>query len=622
MPHSTFYGRYAGAMADTGVQTKPPRQRPDPCADECTPVCPACGGLECLCRPRFFPGQLLTDEDLNRLERYVVEKNRLHNRYLVGWGVVCGLEVVCDACDSDRVVVRTGYALSPCGDDIIVCKDASVNVCELITRCKPRDECDPYAQPRPRDCRGARNEWVLAICYDERPTRGITALLGSGDDACCSKCGCGGSGSCDCKDGKGICGCGKPSGDCGCGGPGAGCGCTGTATTASTATSKKRKYAPQCEPTQICEGYRFIAYPKPQPVKGFTGTVGTDNAAGGLGNELLWAWLYANRSRFGPLLERLLCCIVRALELRNAIREGRVVDGVAGFAVYEEYAGALREFAADFALHRCSFVSRAAGQYTDARAWISSAGNVARLDAATAAELAERFRQLDATWLDIVAECFCSALLPGCPAPAVKNCVPLAVIKVTDDPCRVVEICNWDERKILITWRTILYWLSWLPWQNLRTWIANLCCGDKRDREVYQWLKLMIGAAIASMSAQKTAADTSGQPTGPTRASRRGAAGATRAPSDPLSAALNAPNLFAHLAGEFDRMRSGTDESAPAWATLAARLTNGSALAPLAGPVAMTNETQRTLAALQARVNELAAKVQAQQAQINRLRHP
>ena len=46
------------------------------------PVCPACGSLECLCRPRFFAGQLLTEEDLNRLDHYIVEKNKLHNRYL------------------------------------------------------------------------------------------------------------------------------------------------------------------------------------------------------------------------------------------------------------------------------------------------------------------------------------------------------------------------------------------------------------------------------------------------------------------------------------------------------------------------------------------------------------
>ena len=69
-----------------------------------------CDGLECLCRPRYFAGQLLTDEDLRRLDHYIVAKNRLHNRYLHGTGVVCGLEVVCNPCDP-TVTVRTGFAL-------------------------------------------------------------------------------------------------------------------------------------------------------------------------------------------------------------------------------------------------------------------------------------------------------------------------------------------------------------------------------------------------------------------------------------------------------------------------------------------------------------------------------
>ena len=76
--------------------------------DPCTP-CPACGGLECLCRPRFFAGQLLTEADLNRLDHYIVAKNKLHNRYVHGWGVACGMEVVCSAC-GDQVIVRPGYA--------------------------------------------------------------------------------------------------------------------------------------------------------------------------------------------------------------------------------------------------------------------------------------------------------------------------------------------------------------------------------------------------------------------------------------------------------------------------------------------------------------------------------
>src|SRR4051812_28075963 len=95
------------------------------------PVCPACGRLECLCRPRFFCGQILTDEDLNRLEHYIIEKNKLHNRYLHGWGVACGMEVSCHPC-AGFVTVKAGYALSPCGNDIVVCRDEAVDVCELL----------------------------------------------------------------------------------------------------------------------------------------------------------------------------------------------------------------------------------------------------------------------------------------------------------------------------------------------------------------------------------------------------------------------------------------------------------------------------------------------------------
>ena len=57
-----------GLNANAWSRSKPaPRQRPAPCDDPSTPRCPACNGLKCLCRPRFFPGQLLTDDDLNRL---------------------------------------------------------------------------------------------------------------------------------------------------------------------------------------------------------------------------------------------------------------------------------------------------------------------------------------------------------------------------------------------------------------------------------------------------------------------------------------------------------------------------------------------------------------------------
>ena len=63
---------------DTHATTRMPLKDLPDCREQpvCDPrpVCPVCGGLECLCRPRFFAGQLLTEDDLNRLEHYVVAK--------------------------------------------------------------------------------------------------------------------------------------------------------------------------------------------------------------------------------------------------------------------------------------------------------------------------------------------------------------------------------------------------------------------------------------------------------------------------------------------------------------------------------------------------------------------
>ena len=90
MPHDSHSLLDRGRTIDArqpATRRPPPLPQRDPCAEDCKPVCPACGGLDCLCRPRFFPGQLLSDDDLNRLSRYIVDKNKLHNRYLHGWGV-------------------------------------------------------------------------------------------------------------------------------------------------------------------------------------------------------------------------------------------------------------------------------------------------------------------------------------------------------------------------------------------------------------------------------------------------------------------------------------------------------------------------------------------------------
>ena len=607
MPNGQLPGYAArGATTNPWAKVTPqPAQRPDPCAPPCTPACPACGGLQCLCRPRFFPGQLLTDDDLNRLERYVVDKNRLHNRYLVGWGVACGLEVVCDQCDPTHVVVSTGYALSPCGDDIVVCSAQSVDICALINVCQPQQPaCEgPYDTSPARDCRGGNDQWVLAVCYDEKPVRGVTAQLGAGDTTASARCKCGGSSGCGCG-GRGTAAAtgAVQSGTCSCGGT-------------STKSANGKTYKPQCEPTQICEGYHFTAYPAPQPTVQVGPVVNPGRA--GASSDLLWAWLYANRARFGPLIANVLCCVTRALELRASIRQGKAIDQQFAETTYRQYAAALADFAADFAVHQCAFVTQTVQLRSAAVNWSWNAAEYAtnqqRLDA-----LNQRVLELDRTWLEIVSQCLCSALLPSCPAPPATNCVPLAVVTLANNDCRVVEVCNWSQRKLLITWPTIWYWLSWLPWECLREWISGMCCGTERDPQTLQMLMVIMGVVFnrirgcgtpAAMPAMMAAAPAV-QPAGAAPAAPPvGAA----APADPIVSAMGADNLLAYLLGEFDRLQTlgAAATNQPAWAGVAAQLSSGSIPAPATiDPAQLADLTARLTGAeqkLQDQATEIAA---------------
>jgi hypothetical protein len=541
--------------------TRPATARVDPCADP-APPCPACGGLKCLCRPRFFPGQLLSDDDLNRLEQYVIDKNRLHNRHLVGWGAACGLEVSCSPCASDSVTVHAGYALSPCGDDIVLCADQSVNVCELIRRCKPETVvCEQPYGTAPTPCQDEIERWVIAVCYDERPTRGVTALTGAGDSTAKPGCRCGGSGGCGCG-GSGSSG--SSTSGCNCGGSStSNCNCA--AKSSAYQPTSNRKVLPQCEPTQICEGFRFTAYKAPVQAKGLTGLRNSPYALQP-GGDLMIAWMYANRSRFGPLLERVLCCVLRALDLRASLVEGRAVDGPSAITTYREYAQALQEFATDFSLHHCNLAKETRVTLDGAYEW-TRARMTGELNAIDRKELVDRTGALDTLWMQIVTECFCSALLPACPAPPTTNCVPLAVVTVRNgERCEVLDICNWQERKLLITWPTITYWLSWLPWSRLREWIARICCRPELRGTAYTLLTTMLGVAMADArraTPAPTAAPAAAQPSG-------------------FESAMRSDNLMAHMLGEYESARTGAPGQ-PMWAALAARVVDGTAFAPLAG---------------------------------------
>jgi len=542
-------------------------QQPTPQECACPPPCPACGGLECLCRPRFFPGQVLTDDDLNRLEQYIIAKDKLHNRYFHGSGVVCGMEVVCDPCSTTNVTVRPGYALSPCGEDIIVCSNASVNVCDLINQCKPRNDCDPYGAQPPADCKQGIQRFVLSICYSETPSRGVQPLM---SEPCA--CDCGGScgGGCGCNDSKGA-------------------GTCGSKTTAPAKPSVKTPsiYNPQCEPTLICEGFKFTAtkYP-PTPTSSDVSRFG------------VWGVIATKATQFGPLLTRLLLCYFKAEEIKSAFTSQSLtnLDASQLAVIYSEYGAALRDFAETHLTHRCDLARKLACLDMPATTATTNAGNVVIGPATlSASDYIARIDALNTLWLEVLRDCFCSALLPPCAGVESSDCIPLAVIAVNVDTCEVIEICNWQVRKFALTLPSIFYWTSFINWSAIKDAIARMCCGTA-DQRLWE----TIFAALEKIAAANGGA----QLTGGTMETRSAAAadttgGTTPGTMPPVGAAPSPLNTLNALVG-FVQRAANPDGTANLL----------SAAQPPAQYAADIASLRQSVDTLQDKVNEQAAQIE------------
>ena len=408
-----------------------------PCApDKTACACGECGGLECLCRPRFFAGQLLTEGDLNRLDSYVRTRFRMHNLSLHGSGVVNGLKVLCDPCGEVRVT--TGHAISPCGDDIILCEDTSVAICDLIRRCRDSErkklDCDPPRGRRDSACEDLEEEWVLAVKYDERATRGVTPLR----TGTCASCG-GGGATCGCTD----------------------CGCDACCSPAAPCEAPRPRGAPAtCEPTVICEGYRFCVYRKPER-----------DPQGDPRRLRLF-------DEDAPLIRQLLCC----LELLTATfptLPGDLGDDLTPAARRE-----LVRLCCRFKANLVDYFNR--HPHTNCEI----TGILATLRCPDPEQedgfgqaLMVAYLSLLAIWLDGLKQCICLALLPPAPAPICEDRVALATVRVRVRDCKVLRVCNWTtERDLLISWPAVTYWLGSLGiWDMLRQALDNICCANLLD---------------------------------------------------------------------------------------------------------------------------------------------
>lgn len=69
-------------------------------------------------RNRYFYGKLLTVDDFETEQKYMNDKRRMINRFLLGTGVVCGLNVV--EVDTKSISVEMGLALDFAGREIVI----------------------------------------------------------------------------------------------------------------------------------------------------------------------------------------------------------------------------------------------------------------------------------------------------------------------------------------------------------------------------------------------------------------------------------------------------------------------------------------------------------------------
>ncbi len=85
------------------------------------------GNLE---RVRYFTGQLLSVEDLQQEQQYLLARLRRHNRFLHGWGVVGGLDVSLES--PEQVRVKPGLAIDCAGNEIVVAAETRLSLTGLV----------------------------------------------------------------------------------------------------------------------------------------------------------------------------------------------------------------------------------------------------------------------------------------------------------------------------------------------------------------------------------------------------------------------------------------------------------------------------------------------------------
>lgn len=120
----------------------------------------------------YFDGLFMTARDFHTEQSHRIGKHRQHNRYLHGWGTVCGLRIVQHpdpACRDRFVILEPGLALDCCGREIVVREQVYIDLVK-------------YLAPQEGNATSAGNILLFSLCYAECKTEFVPALY--------AECGC------------------------------------------------------------------------------------------------------------------------------------------------------------------------------------------------------------------------------------------------------------------------------------------------------------------------------------------------------------------------------------------------------------------------------------------------
>jgi hypothetical protein len=208
-----------------------------------------------------------------------------------------------------------------------------------------------------------------------------------------------------------------------------------------------------CEPTRICEGYTLGVCRAPDALR-------TAPTARDLIGDTLLGHVYN-----------------RVLELQRILQlapEGPTQDSTPTpgqlYAACCRFLAAVSGFFTGHHTTRCELVDEVntltcpqPGQGQSAEVYWGQASSVVE----TARVAIESY----------LLECLCNELLPPCPVDPGDDRLILGQVCVSNG--QITDICNWKGRRIVVTWPTVLWWLSSLPVVPvLGRVIERLCCGE------------------------------------------------------------------------------------------------------------------------------------------------